>query len=68
MGKYSNYNRDPRSIDAKFDCVCAETGMKIKRGDPCIYYPVGRKVFHPNSEQARTYREWKADLAMGYDY
>jgi hypothetical protein len=68
MSRYSNANRDPREISARFDGVCAETGKAIRKGEACIYYPVTGKVFAVDSQQARKFREWKADLAMGYDY
>lgn len=64
----SRYKNDPREITSKFDCVCAETGKPIKKGEPCIYYPKNKSVYHPNSKQAQTYREWQADLVIGNDY
>jgi hypothetical protein len=66
--RYSNANRDPREITAKFDSQCAQTGKPIKKGDQCIYYPVGKAVYHMDSKQAEEYRSWQIDLAMGYDY
>lgn len=65
MGRYSN---DPRTITAKFDCVCAETGKKISKGEPCVYYPMTKQVFHEDSNQAYEYRMWKADIEQGANY
>lgn len=66
--RYANCNHDPREIVARFDSVCSETGKPIKKGEKCIYYPTSKQVFHPDSKTAYDYRNWKADLAMGYDY
>lgn len=66
--RYSNASRDPREIAARFDSICAETGKPIKKGDPAVYYPVGKAIYHPDSKQAEEFFAWKADLAMGHDY
>lgn len=68
MKKQKYINNDPRVIRAKFDSKCAETGLEIKKGDSCIYYPSCKQVFHVNSKQAHEYREWKQDIDMGYNY
>lgn len=52
MGCYAG---DPYELHARFDCKCAETGKEIKKGDLCIYYPKGKKVFHVDSKQASEY-------------
>lgn len=62
------YNNDPREITAKFDSVCAETGIKIKKGDRCIYYPSSKEVFCIDSKQAQEFREVQFDYALGYNY
>lgn len=62
------YKNDPREITAKYDSICAETGKEIKRGDACIYYPTSKQVFTIDSKTAQEYREWKADIDMGYNY
>lgn len=59
---------DPRVITARFNSACAETGKKIAKGDQCVYYPMGKAVYSMDSKQAQEYREWKADLDMGYAY
>lgn len=61
-------NQEPREITAKFGSKCAETGREIRRGDPCIYYPKNREVFHPDSQQAYEFRQWQQDQMMGYNY
>jgi hypothetical protein len=62
------YTNDPRVINAKFNCVCSESGAVIKKGAECIYYPLSKQVFSMNSKQAVEYFEWKQDLAMNYNY
>lgn len=62
------YRNDPQEIKARFDSQCAETGLIIKRGDTCIYYPSNKKVYHPTSKQAAEYRSWMDDRTMGYEY
>ena len=67
--RYRRYiDMNPRQITAKFDCICAETGQKIAKGEKCVYYPLGKKVFHVDSKQAQEFREMKADEAQGYVY
>jgi hypothetical protein len=53
---------DPREIIARFKSVCAETGRVINKGDRCIYYPIGKKVFCMESKQAEDYRNWLFDI------
>ena len=62
------YNKDPREIVARFDSVCNGTSRRIKKGEICIYYPSSKKVYHIESAQAQSYREWKQDLSFGYNY
>ena len=62
------YQNDPRVINAKFNCTCSESGVAIKKGAECIYYPLSRSVFAMNTRQAVEYFEWKQDLAMNYNY
>lgn len=62
------YKNDPRTISAKFNSVCAQTGKAIRKGDQCVYYPSSREVFHMDSPQALEYRNWRADISQGYNY
>lgn len=62
------FKNDPREITAKFDCVCAETKRKIKKGEACIYYPLHKQVFAIESKEALSFYQWKADIQMGYNY
>ena len=48
----SKYNQDPRTIKARFDSVCPETGKPIKRGDDCVYFPRHKKAYHVDSKSA----------------
>jgi len=64
----SYYKNDPRVITAKFDSKCAETGNVIKKGDKCVFYPSSKQIFTMDSKQAQEYREYMADLDMGYNY
>lgn len=59
MRRYRNL--DPKEIIARFNSKCAETGNEIKKGDPCIYYPSSKQVFHPESKQAKEFRDMKFD-------
>ena len=56
------YSQDPKEITARFNSKCAETGKAINKGDPCIYYPLSKKVFHIDSKQADEYRSYMFDL------
>ena len=53
---------DPRVINAKFTCKCAETGKPINQGESCIYYRSSKKVFCHESKQAQAYNEYMFDL------
>jgi hypothetical protein len=35
----------PRAIKARFDCKCSETGVLIKKGEKCMYFPLNNKVY-----------------------
>jgi len=50
------YDSAPRIITTKFDSVCNETGAIIKKGEQCLYYPNGKKVYAINSEQWHLYK------------
>lgn len=55
-----NYvNNDPREIIVKYAGVCAETGKPLKKGDTAVYYPRGKKMFHPESRTAEDFRSQK---------
>lgn len=56
------YKNDPREIKAKFDCLCAESGAKINKGQKCIFYPLERKVFSLESKQAENFYSWLYDV------
>ena len=58
------YRDDPREIVARFNSKCAETGREIKKGETCIYYPKGKKVYHVDSKQAEEFRSWSFDCNM----
>ena len=62
------YHNDPRVITARYDCICAETGKEIKKGDQCLYYPIGKSVFSLESNQYYEYKKMVADWEMGYNY
>lgn len=62
------YKNDPRVINAKFNCICSESGASIKKGEECIYYPLSKSVFKMNTRQATEYFEYKQDLSFGYNY
>lgn len=57
---------DPREITARFDSVCAESGLPIKKGEQIIYYPNGKRVFKigVNNRAESDYRQFLADCAL----
>lgn len=59
---------NPRIIRARFDSVCYETNLPIKKGEMCIYYPSNKKVYHLESDQAYQFRMWKSDERNGFAY
>lgn len=66
---YNTYKNDPRTIKAKFESTCKETGKTIEVGEECVYYPSSREVFHPESKTAEEYRNWKFDVqCLGQNY
>jgi len=59
-----HYQRDPREITAKYESVCPETGLLIRKGDPCVYFPYNRKTYHISSRSARDWMsQCEADRA-----
>ena len=58
--KHSRYQQ-PRMIESKFQCTCAETGKTIRKGERCLYYPAGKKVYHVDSNQAYEWRNAEMD-------
>lgn len=46
----------PRQIKARFDSICPETGLLVKAGDTCVYYPSQHKVYHTSSKTAEQFR------------
>jgi hypothetical protein len=53
--KKSRY-QSPRIIQSKFECICAETGKAIKRGQSCLYFPSSKSVFHLDSKEVTDWR------------
>ena len=69
MSRYKKvWRNEPREIKAKFKSICSETGTEIKKGDNCIYYPIGKKVFSLQSKQATDFFNMKFDDSIGYNY
>jgi hypothetical protein len=63
------WNNQPREISARFNCVCAETGNAINKGDTCIYYPFNKSVYHTESRQAKSFYSAQFDNdILGYNY
>ena len=53
-----------RTITAKFNSVCAESGAKIKKGEQCIYDPYLKKVYALTSLKAISFLN-SEDPALG---
>lgn len=47
-----------KTITAKFNSKCAETGKALRKGDTIVYDPETRKAYHLDSRMA------KAEAAM----
>ena len=47
--------REVRLVNSKKTCECAETAMPIERGQPCLFDPQTRQVFHPKSQRFREF-------------
>ena len=62
------YKNDPRIITLKYNAVCDETGRQLKAGEEALYYPSSKSFFGLDTKQAEEFRNWKADIDMGYDY
>lgn len=61
MVKYHNSYNQPRIIESKYQCTCAETGKTIAKGQKCLYFPSGKKVYHLDSNEAYEWRNNKMD-------
>lgn len=69
MAKFNRtYRNDPRQIEARFNSVCGETGKKIKKGDPCIYFPKMKKVYCLESDAAKDFWKWKEECSLAENY
>jgi len=59
------YRDDPRELKAKFDSTCPETGLPIKKGDTCVYFPRTRKAYHDKSRAAADWRSQAVSDSFG---
>lgn len=67
--KYGTYKNDPRTITAKYDGVCKETGRKIRKGEECVYYPIGKALYCMESKQAEEFKRISFDNdVLGANY
>ena len=39
------YKDDPRWIETRYPCTCANCGKQIKKRDPAFYYPRTRALY-----------------------
>lgn len=60
--------KDPREITVRWNARCAETGKVLTKGQPALYYPSDKRMYHLDSQTAQQWREWQDDRAMGWDY
>ena len=56
-----------RTLTAKFNSICAETGEKLKKGDLIIYDPTTKKAYSINSSKAKQAQE-EAESKSVNDY
>lgn len=55
-------------ITARFSGQCAETGRGICKGSPALYCPAVKRIYHPESEMMRRWRDdEKASVARQLD-
>lgn len=67
MRNRNRYNAPFMTIARHAGWVCAETGAKIKKGDPIAYFPNGQKAYSENSKAAEDVRalEFSRAFNMG---
>lgn len=58
---YNQGRTQPREIVARYHGRCAETQRLIRVGEVCLFYPIGRRLFHRHSTEMRRWREWVAE-------
>lgn len=46
-------------MTARFESKCPETGLTIKKGDKCVYFPKARRAYHHDSRAADDFRQMK---------
>ncbi len=44
-----------KKILAKFTSSCAETGKRLKKGDPIFYDYTSRKAYHPDADAVKVW-------------
>jgi len=55
------FNQDFKTIIAKFDSICAETGKPLKKGEQILWKPGTREVYSLDSGTATVFRNAKFD-------
>ena len=58
-------NSDPFFMTARYASTCPETGLAIRKGDQCAYFPKARKAFHVTSPSAAQVRALEFSKAYG---
>jgi len=48
--------KNPSFIIAKFNGICPQTGLQIKKGDTIVYFPKEKKAYHATSKNAEIVR------------
>lgn len=44
---------EPRLIKAKYPARCPQTGKQINKGETCVWFPLARKIYHPESRAGK---------------
>ncbi len=58
--KMAQYTKVPRITLSRIDCICAETGKAISKGQDCLFDPTEKKAYHLDSERVKEFRDrWK---------
>ena len=55
-------NMDPGIRIVKYDTVCKETGVVLKKGTEALYYPLNRVFYSMESKQMQIWQEQAFDM------
>jgi hypothetical protein len=53
-----------KSIIAKFNSTCSETGKALKKGSTIYFDTSTRKAYHPESQKVKDHKEGRSDAGL----